>query len=77
MAFVLVVTMIKEGWDDFNRFRRDKELNNTEYAALTRQPDGNCTIETIASKNIKVGMIIKIVQGQRVPADLILFKTTE
>lgn len=31
----------------------------------------------IASSDIKVGMIIKINQKQRVPADLILFKTTE
>ena len=31
----------------------------------------------IASKDIKVGHIIKMVQGQRAPADLILFKTTE
>ena len=36
LAFVLFVTMIKEGWDDFSRFRRDKELNNTEYAYLER-----------------------------------------
>jgi phospholipid-translocating ATPase len=28
LAFVLIVTMIKEGWDDFNRFRRDKHLNS-------------------------------------------------
>lgn len=78
LAFVLVVTMIKEGWDDFNRYRRDKELNNTEYAVLERQKeDGLCSIVPIASKDINVGMIIKIVQGQRVPADLVLFKTTE
>lgn len=31
----------------------------------------------IHSSDIKVGMIIKINQKQRVPADLILFKTTE
>ena len=36
LAFVLVVTMIKEGVDDFNRYRRDKELNSTEYAVLKR-----------------------------------------
>ena len=36
LAFVLLVTMIKEGVDDFNRYRRDKELNGTEYALLQR-----------------------------------------
>ena len=28
LAFVLFVTMIKEFFDDFSRYRRDKELNN-------------------------------------------------
>ena len=77
LAFVLVVTLIKEGWDDFNRFRRDKNLNNEAYAVLARQEQGLGRIVPIASKDIKVGHIIKITQGQRVPADLILFKTTE
>ena len=69
--------MIKEGWDDFNRYRRDKELNNTQYAVLQRSQGGLGSIMPIASMDIKVGQIIKITQGQRVPADLILFKTTE
>ena len=77
LAFVLIVTMFKEGVDDFNRFRRDKELNNAQFAVLQRQQTGLATIEPIASKDIRVGMVIKIVQNQRVPADLILFKTTE
>jgi len=36
LAFVLVITMIKEGFDDFGRFQRDKDLNNEEYAILQR-----------------------------------------
>lgn len=65
LAFVLVVTMIKEGMDDFNRFRRDKELNNAGYAVLQRSSQGGSmgSIVPIASKDIKVGQIIKIVQG--------------
>lgn len=35
------------------------------------------SVVPIQSKDIKVGQIIKVNQGQRVPADLILFKTTE
>lgn len=31
LAFVLLITMVKEFFDDFGRFRRDKELNNAEY----------------------------------------------
>ena len=31
LAFVLFVTLMKEAWDDFQRYTRDKELNNTIY----------------------------------------------
>ena len=34
-------------------------------------------MEPIKSKDMKVGDIIKVKQNQRVPADLILFHTTE
>ena len=77
LAFVLTVTMIKEAFDDFGRYRRDKELNNLQYEVLVRSETGSGVITPIASKDIKVGQIIKITQGQRIPCDLILFKTTE
>lgn len=28
LAFVLVITLLKEAWDDIQRYQRDKELNN-------------------------------------------------
>lgn len=31
LCFVLFVTLMKEGWDDIARYRRDKEINNKEY----------------------------------------------
>jgi len=34
LVFVLLVTMLKEGYDDIQRMRRDKELNNTKYELL-------------------------------------------
>ena len=34
LVFVLVVTMIKEAYDDFKRYRQDKLLNTTPYAVL-------------------------------------------
>lgn len=54
LVFVLVVTMIKEAYDDFQRYRRDKELNNTPYAVLQRQSQGG-SIVPIKSLDIKVG----------------------
>jgi phospholipid-translocating ATPase len=31
LAFVLVVTLLKEAWDDLQRYSRDKEMNNKKY----------------------------------------------
>ena len=36
LSFVLLVTTLKEGVDDFNRYKRDKELNNSMYEYVTR-----------------------------------------
>ena len=63
LVFVLFVTMIKEFYDDFMRYKRDKELNNSQYGQLTKQVSGDGSIVSIASKDIKVGQIIKVTQG--------------
>lgn len=34
LIFVLVMTMLKEFYDDFMRYKRDKELNNFTYPVL-------------------------------------------
>jgi len=31
LAFVLTVTLLKEAWDDLQRYQRDKEINNKLY----------------------------------------------
>lgn len=34
LVFVLVITIFKESWDDWNRYVRDKELNSGQYEKL-------------------------------------------
>ena len=75
LMFVLFITMLKEAYDDFQRFRRDKEMNNKKHQILsTRSPDG---YKTISSQQLKVGHIVKVTKNERVPADLLLLYTTE
>jgi len=31
LVFVLTITLMKEAWDDMQRFQRDKEINNKRY----------------------------------------------
>jgi len=68
LAFVLIITILKEEFDDIQRMQKDRELNNTKYEKLKK--DG--TIKKIAAATLKVGDIIKIYQNERIPADLIL-----
>jgi len=73
LIFVLMITFLKEFYDDFKRYRRDKELNDKKYKKL--QKDGN--FAEIKSADLKVGDLIQISAGQRIPADLLLLYTDQ
>lgn len=70
LAFVLTVTMLKEAMDDIQRRRRDKESNNELYEVLGKRA-------LVPSKDLKVGDIVRLNKGDRVPADLILLQSSE
>lgn len=70
LAFVLTVTMAKEAMDDIQRRRRDNESNSELYAILNKS-------QLVASKNLKVGDLIKIHKGSRIPADSVLLQSSE
>ena len=55
LAFVIAVTMLREAYDDFKRFRRDKELNSQLYKILTY--DG---IKMVPSSQLRVSDVIII-----------------
>ncbi|KAI5461499.1 P-type ATPase-like protein [Mariannaea sp. PMI_226] len=121
LAFVLVITMGKEAFDDIARRRRDTEANSEEYKILVfRDPDSNYnhmrhrknlksesmrmgskkpkgTRDSLSdileedgaaapppssvvqeasrkSKDLKVGDVLKLSKGQRVPADVVILK---
>ena len=59
LSFVLLVTTLKEAVDDFNRYKRDKELNNSMYEYVTRQAQ----MRPIKAADMKVGNIIKVKQN--------------
>ena len=73
LGFVISVTMIREAIDDFRRFKRDREVNSSKYVKLC----GEKGQVSVSSSDLKVGDIIYVEKGQRVPADMILLRTTE
>ncbi|KAI9561929.1 hypothetical protein GHT06_012891 [Daphnia sinensis] len=72
LCFVLLVTTIREAIDDFRRAQRDKEINCRLYKKLV-----SSGFELIPSSKIKVGDLIFIDKDERVPADMVLLRTTE
>lgn len=56
---------------------RDRELNNFTYPVLRHAENVEHAFVDTKSADLKVGSIVKLTQGQRVPADLILLYTTE
>jgi phospholipid-translocating ATPase len=66
LGFVIAVTMIREAIDDFRRYQRDKEVNGSRYTKLTNR--GKISLPR---SDLKVGDIIYVEKGHRVPADMI------
>ncbi|EDO15874.1 hypothetical protein Kpol_1009p21 [Vanderwaltozyma polyspora DSM 70294] len=71
LAFVLTVTMLKEAMDDIRRRKRDKEANNELYQVLAKSS------QLVPSKDLKVGDLVKLKKGERIPADLVLLQSSE
>lgn len=73
LAFVLVITMVKEAHDDIKRWLSDRKLNGETYERLC----AGGKVERVPSSQIRVGDLIAIHTNQRVPADIVLLRTTE
>ena len=69
LAFVLIVTLIKELYDDYYRYKTDIQTNSQEYIRIE-----NCSAKKVKSSEIKIGDIIELSQNERVPADMIVLK---
>ncbi|KAG5637700.1 hypothetical protein H0H81_003555 [Sphagnurus paluster] len=86
LAFVLFVTMGKEAYDDYKRNLRDREANSQKYLILERPPDDSSVLaredaylhtRSVPSSSLRVGDLIHLEKNQRVPADLVLLRTSD
>lgn len=73
LCFVLLVTIFREAIDDFRRHQRDREVNSQKYRRLMH----NGGLEMVPSSKLKVGDIIIVEKDERVPADLVLLRTSD
>lgn len=70
LAFVLGVTISKEAWDDILRRRRDNEANAESYELAN-------TGMRVPAKQLRVGDVVVLYTNQRVPADLVVLRSSE
>ncbi|XP_072935596.1 probable phospholipid-transporting ATPase IIB [Epargyreus clarus] len=81
LCFVLAVTLFREAVDDFRRYRRDREVNRQRYERIALDLPANdyrpFITERVSASALRVGDIVMLHKGQRVPADMILLRTNE
>ena len=71
LALVVVLAMLKEAYDDLKRRKRDRMVNSEKYERLTES--GFIITE---AADIQVGHFVKVNANSRIPADMILLRTT-
>ncbi|KAK6118186.1 hypothetical protein DH2020_048087 [Rehmannia glutinosa] len=72
LLFVLTVTAVKDGYEDWRRHRSDRNENNRE--ALVLQSD---EFRPKRWKNIQAGEIVKINSDETIPCDMVLLGTND
>lgn len=72
LLFVLCVTAIKDGYEDWRRHRSDENENNRE--ALVLQGD---QFQLKKWKNIQAGEVVKISADETIPCDMVLLGTSD
>eukprot|EP00095_Tigriopus_kingsejongensis_P003263 snap_masked-scaffold69_size418775-processed-gene-3.10 protein:Tk03263 transcript:snap_masked-scaffold69_size418775-processed-gene-3.10-mRNA-1 annotation:"hypothetical protein DAPPUDRAFT_315465" len=70
LLFVVLVTMVKQGYEDYLRHKNDKSVNE-QMVEVIREG----IVQSIQSQNIQVGDIVRIRENQYVPCDMVVLST--
>jgi len=72
LCVVLAITALKEAYEDFKRHRQDQRVNGSLALVLR----GN-KFEHIKWKDIQVGDIVKVLNKQYIPTDMVILSSSE
>eukprot|EP00833_Pecoramyces_ruminatium_P015398 jgi/Orpsp1_1/1189430/evm.model.d7180000071980.1 len=72
LVFVLMVTAVKEIFEDYKRHKQDNEVNNRKIQIIE-----NNSINIKTWNDVKVGEIVRVENDEYFPADLILLSSSE
>ncbi|KPV71916.1 uncharacterized protein RHOBADRAFT_56295 [Rhodotorula graminis WP1] len=91
LAFVLLVTIGKEAFDDYTRYLRDRSANSALYSRLvdssssstphshhaSSSSTSSAPLKPTPSSNLRVGDLVHLEKNDRVPADMVLLRTSD
>ncbi|KXS09048.1 phospholipid-translocating P-type ATPase [Gonapodya prolifera JEL478] len=70
LVFVVIITMIKDGIEDYRRYMDDSHANATPYTMVA-----GSTLEQIQSRHLAPGDVCMIHKGEKFPADMVLLSS--
>ena len=73
--FVLFVSIFREGVEDYGRYKADNLTNNRKVKRVKANGSGLGQIEVIRSADVQAGDTLMIMNGEELPADIILIKS--
>ena len=71
LLFVILVSMVKEAYEDCKRYKSDSELNNKECLVFK---DGKWTVTNWGK--LRIGDIVQIKRDETIPADILILETS-
>ena len=72
LAFVISVTMAKQGYEDYLRHQSDREANERKVRVLK-----NGKIEEIQSQYVMVGDYVHLKEDDLVPCDMVVLSSSQ
>lgn len=72
LAVVMLAVMVKDAYEEYYRFRKDKEENEREVEVLV---DNRFQIRTW--ETLRVGNVIKLRKDGLIPCDSVVIKTSD
>ncbi len=78
LGVVILISMFKEGAEDLKRHKADAVTNNQRIQRLNRCLSSSTpAFETTSWSKLVVGNVVKVLNNEEVPADIILLTSSE
>lgn len=74
ICIILAITAIKDVWEDFRRYKSDKEINSMLCMVYCREEK---TFVDKCWKDVRVGDFVKLFSNEIIPADILLLYSSD